>query len=205
MKCNWCPNEISSNYEWNGNSKFCSKKCLNEFYAAYPNQKSKDDKDQKSSTSWSNFLFVVIILVFIVGFCVNDHQNTTGEQVSETDVVQVYETDTEQDYEPAPEENYEPAPEENYEPIPETKYIIKRHAAGWFQCDVNYTSSWTLNFNDGRSYKYLLETEDDNFYNLRSLDDSFLYAIPKDFGMSYIWNEQSQTFDEMWYIKDDSY
>jgi hypothetical protein len=148
----------------------------------------------KPGTNDRGFVWFIVLLIIILAIANNN--NTTSEQVSETDVEQVSETNTEQDY--------EPAPEENYEPIPETKYIIKRFNGGWFQCDVNDTNNWTLNLEDGTSYNCTLETEDDNYYNILGIGYS-LYAVPKDYGMSYSWNEQTQTFDEYKYIYDGNY
>jgi hypothetical protein len=152
----------------------------------------------KPGTNNRGFDWVIVIVLLIIIVAIASNNNTTSEQVSETDVEQVSETNTEQDY--------EPAPEENYEPIPETKYIIKRFVDGWFQCDVNDTNNWTLNFNDGTSYNCILETEDDNFYYLRNIvANHLLYSIPKNFGRSYVRNEESQTFYEIWYITEGNY
>ena len=143
-------------------------------------------------------LVIVIVIIIYCLLAIASNNNTTSEQISETDVEQVSETNTEQDY--------EPAPEENYEPIPDTKYIIKRFNGGWFQCDVNDTNNWTLNLEDGTSYNFILETEYTSFYHLRSIDDNtLLYSIPKDFGMSYIQWEQNQSFVEYKYIYDGNY
>ena len=187
MKCNWCPNEIDNYGTRNGDRRFCSKKCLNEFYAAYPNQKTKDDKDEKSSNDWANFVFFVAIILLILVTIFGNVQNTTGEQVPETDVEQVSETDVEQGYET------EIYPEENYEPISETnsEKIIKRYYGGWYQCDANNTYNW-IEYNDGGSIldTYILENEDDNYFYLNTLDGDYHLAIPKTFGMSYFLVDQ---------------
>lgn len=178
MKCNWCPNEIEGSPTSNGNSKFCSKKCMNEFYAAYPNQKQKDDKNQKSKNAWSNFIGWVVIIGLILALIVGNNQNTTGEQVSKTDVGQVSETEI--------------YPEERYEPIPETEsyLIIKRYNDNWFEYDANNTYNWTEYKNNDSliSYSFTKITEDEDYFQLKSDDREILLKILKNFGMSYIWN-----------------
>ena len=127
-----------------------------------------------------------IVLIFIIAVFANSISNTNSEQVSETDVEQVSETEI--------------YPEERYETISETESekIIKRYNDGWFQCDVNNTYNWMEYKNNDSSISYIftLQKEDDNYFYLRSEDRDILLAIPKDYGMSYIWNEQSQTFNE---------
>lgn len=143
-----------------------------------------------------------IVLIFIIAMFANSISNTTGEQVSETDVEQVTETDVEQVTETDVEQVTETEiyPEERYEPISGTdsEKIIKRYNDGWFQCDVNNTYNWTEYKNNDSSinYTFTLQSEDDNYFYLKSEDREILLAIPKNFGMSYIWNEQSQTFNE---------
>jgi hypothetical protein len=143
-----------------------------------------------------------IVLIFIIAVFANSISNTNSEQVSETDVEQVSETDVEQVSESDVEQVSETEiyPEERYETISETESekIIKRYNDGWFQSDVNNTYNWMEYKNNDSSISYIftLQKEDDNYFYLRSEDRDILLAIPKDYGMSYIWNEQSQTFNE---------
>jgi hypothetical protein len=205
MKCNWCPNEIEGYPQRHGDSYFCSKKCLNQFYEAYPNQKIKDDKGQKYSDDLNNqgcLIFVLIIIVILGVAIFGNVQNTTGELVPETDVEQVSETDVEQGYET------EIYPEENYEPISETnsEKIIKRYDGGWYQCDANNTISWVEYTNDGGILDtYILQNEDDNYFYMNTLDGVYQLAIPKTFGMSYFWSDSDQKFVDSKYIYNGNY
>jgi hypothetical protein len=43
-KCDWCVKEIERHKAFGiGDSVFCSRKCMIEFYAKYTNTKTKDD------------------------------------------------------------------------------------------------------------------------------------------------------------------
>ena len=49
-KCDWCGLETESRDDIkHGNSVFCYRKCMNEFYAHFTETKEKDDKIQKQT------------------------------------------------------------------------------------------------------------------------------------------------------------
>jgi hypothetical protein len=61
QKCDWCPNEFK-NGKSNGRSKFCSKKCMHEFYKQYPNTLRIDNIIQ----GFINLIIWIIIIYIIV-------------------------------------------------------------------------------------------------------------------------------------------
>ncbi len=68
-KCEWCSKTLTDSfntgYEKYGKYRFCNKKCLNEYFDRYPEDKEEIIKTRKENKGFINGFITLIILFFI--------------------------------------------------------------------------------------------------------------------------------------------
>jgi hypothetical protein len=70
-KCEWCSKTLTDSfntgYEKYGKYRFCNKKCLNEYFDRYPEDKEEIIKTRKENKGFING-FIILIILFLI-FC----------------------------------------------------------------------------------------------------------------------------------------